>query len=78
MAIPEEAWLCEECGLVHGDEDDAYECCRPRVTEGYLCPQCDKFWSSEDEALCCCDHEHDPDAPTAAELEAHGQARLMP
>ncbi len=76
----ETVWKCHECGEIHDDEDSTYECCRPDVSEGYLCPECADFHRSEANALACC--EHDPDAPppppTAAELEAAGQLRMVP
>lgn len=76
----EMAWKCHECGEIHENEDDAYDCCRPEVSEGYLCPECGEFHRREQNALDCCEHDQDapPPPPTAAELEAAGQQRLIP
>jgi len=70
---------CGECGDIHDEEDDAVECCFPGVTEGFLCPVCQGFFIDEEAALAC--HDTDEDfvpPPTAAELEAAGQMRLLP
>lgn len=72
-----EAWRCGDCETVHDNEDDARECCAPRIEEGYLCPVCRGFLLREEDALAC--HNWDPEKPippTAAELEAAGQLRL--
>jgi hypothetical protein len=50
-----EAWLCTRCSEVHTDEEDALDCCRPRVEEGYQCPTCKTFFTDDDEAAACCD-----------------------
>lgn len=73
-------WRCDECGELHGDEEDAAECCRPNITAGYGCPVCGAFCLSENEAIDCCDFDPDgpPPPPIAAELEAAGQMRLIP
>lgn len=74
-----EAFRCDECGTVHGDEQDAYECCAPRVTEGYCCPLCDAFHHHEEEAIACCGFDPDaPPPPSAEALERAGHMRLLP
>lgn len=35
-------WKCGECGDVHEDEDEARECCMPRIWELWQCPECKK------------------------------------
>jgi len=47
----EPKWKCHRCGSIHDDEDAAFECCRPEVSEGYLCSECSGWWSTENEAL---------------------------
>lgn len=78
--VLEDAWRCNECGTVHNDEEEAYDCCRPTISEGYLCPICKKFHLSDEEAIEC--HGWDPlgppPPPTPDELEAAGQMRLLP
>lgn len=73
-------YKCCKCGDVHNDADDAEDCCRPLIIEVWACPLCREEHSDEREALSCCDY--DPDGPlpppTAAELEAMGQIRLLP
>ena len=73
------AWKCHGCGEIYNNEDDAYECCLPEVSEGYLCPECGDYFRKEADALDCCgyDDEAPPQPPTEAELEAAGQQRLF-
>ncbi len=82
---PEVRWRCESCGELHGFEDDAYECCRPAISERFICPECGDDFRTADSALdCLTAHQADDDADapihlvTAAELEAAGQMRLVP
>jgi hypothetical protein len=81
MSIIETRWKCDECGELHGGEDDARDCCRPSISEVYICPACGD-WHREEAAAqeCCAGEAGDIDAanqgPTAAELEAQGQMRL--
>lgn len=81
MKTPPELWRCEECFTVHGDENDARECCPQSVTEGYGCPACGKFFCEEGAAMECCFEENsNPDVPprlNPIELEAAGQQRLL-
>lgn len=79
MATVKVKYCCDECGTLHDYECDASECCAPEVSEVYLCSVCGAKFDVEYEAQEHCAHEHDadePDAPTHAELEAHGQQRL--
>ena len=74
-----EAWRCGDCLTVHDNELDAQECCPPKIDEGYTCPLCGDFHLAEEAALECCGWDPDmPVPPTAAELEAAGQMRLIP
>lgn len=80
MTTKNKVWRCDECGTVHKDEDYARDCCRPTVTEGYVCATCETFYNEEDEAIACCalDAPEEQRPPTAEELEAAGQVRLLP
>ncbi|WP_219117119.1 hypothetical protein [Janthinobacterium sp. UMAB-56] len=82
MSLIETRWKCGSCGDIHEDESDAHECCQPSVSEVYICPVCGAWHRGEDAAQECCPNEgEDGDAegcsPTAAELEAQGQMRLI-
>lgn len=72
-------WRCGECGEVHVWEDDARECCLPRITEVYVCPECGTHHDTLHGAEICCDSN--PEArergPSGIELEALGQTRLF-
>ena len=78
----EPKYMCDACGDVHDFEDDAADCCRPKIVLGYQCPVCRDFHPREEAALdCCADLAINggvPPMPTAAELEAAGQLRLLP
>lgn len=73
-------YKCCECGDLHDDLDDARECCVPRVEEVFLCPICQAPHNEEEDAIDCCGFDPDgpPPPPSAAELEAAGQMRLLP
>lgn len=75
----EKKWRCDQCYDVHDFEDSAAECCPPEISEGYECPVCFDWHSTEANALDCCGYDEDapPPPPTAAELEAAGQLRLI-
>lgn len=78
-ARPPEAWRCGDCETVHANEDDARECCAPLIDGGFLCPICRGFLLREEDAIACCDLYPDkPITPSALELEAAGQLRLIP
>ena len=78
-ANPEKKWRCDNCGARHARESDAGYCCRPSITKGYICPTCETFHIEEYAAIACCQAEHEaPPTPTAQELEAAGQVRLLP
>jgi len=71
-------WLCDNCDARHKSEFDAMYCCQPSITSGYICPTCETFYTEEDAAIACCQAEHEaPPTPTAQELEAAGQGRLL-
>jgi len=73
-------WRCDECNELHEYEDEAADCCPPNISKVYLCPVCAEAYAREAQAREC--HPGDPDAPppppTAQELEAAGQLRLLP
>lgn len=78
-AHPPMAWRCDDCYTVHDDDDDARECCAPEIIAGYTCPLCRDFHTREADAIACCDWDPDkPIPPSARELEAAGQLRLIP
>lgn len=54
MATYTEVWKCCECGEIHDDDDDAQECCKPRIEELYRCDVCSETHEDEDEAGNCC------------------------
>lgn len=72
-------WECDECGTRHKYEDDARDCCKPKVSEVYVCPECDEGHGTMHDAEICCDSN--PEArsrgPSGIELEALGQTRLF-
>lgn len=71
-------WRCDGCGELHEDEECARECCTPEVVEVYQCSVCHLRFEDEWEAdeHCNTHNDDEPDEPTKAELEAHGQQRL--
>lgn len=69
MAI-EPKYKCSECGYVHDLEDDAIECCAPRIDEVYACPVCNEYHDDEDDAMHCCNAE------VAAELTVQDGMRF--
>lgn len=70
-------WVCNKCNAVHDTQDDARECCAPKVCKVYVCPGCHMLHDSPDDALSCCGDAL-PSLPTADELEASGQMRIVP
>lgn len=79
---PLEKWECGECGELHDDDDEARDCCRPRIYEVYQCPVCYESHSDIDKAISCIDeHKESGDArlymAEKAELEKQGQTRLF-
>ncbi len=78
MATMHTKFRCDECGSVFEDDDNARECCQPRISEVYQCSVCHAVFDDESVAdEHCWEHADDePDAPTHAELEAAGQQRL--
>jgi hypothetical protein len=71
-------WRCEHCSEIHDSEWTAEECCPTEITRVYLCPECDTAHNGEAAAeACCCDPDAPLPLPTAVELEAAGQARLI-
>ena len=79
MTYLHKVWLCDNCDARHKSEFDAMYCCQPSITSGYVCPTCETFYPEKDEAIACCQAEHEaPPNPTAQELEAAGQERLLP
>lgn len=71
---------CNDCHELHDTEDDALDCCAPGFEERYICPLCDTDHAMAGDAFACCGFDPDgpPPPPSAAELEAHGQQRLIP
>ena len=76
---PNKSWLCNNCNTRCKSEFDALYCCQPSITSGYICPTCKTLYIEEDQAIACCQVEpEDSPTPTAQELEAAGQERLLP
>ena len=72
----ETRWCCGECGELYEEEDRAVDCCRPPPPyQVYVCPECQDEHRTELQAIGCCATEP---PPSAAELEAAGQQRLIP
>lgn len=79
-------YRCDECGTLHDFEDDAYTCCPPSVSAVFVCQDCGDWHREESEAAaCCCDDDETAETrrqavltPTAEQLEAIGQLRLVP
>lgn len=71
---------CNSCDELHDIEDDALDCCSPGYEERYICPLCNADHMMAEDALACCGFDPDgpPPPPSVAELEAHGQQRLIP
>lgn len=44
-------YRCNNCDTIFKDEDEARECCRPRITEVYLCPVCKQDFDWEDDVV---------------------------
>lgn len=73
MAQISAAWQCDSCCEVHDFEDEAQDCCAPRVIEGYKCGACGEFFRLKENAAACCGcvcmacgtHHQDADAATA-------------
>jgi hypothetical protein len=64
-------------------ENDARECCPPQVCEVFVCLDCGDWHHEKTEAESCCTDSPDerqahPPIPSAAQLEALGQLRLVP
>ena len=71
------AWQCEECGEIHDDEDDARECCMPRIHEVFVCRECGEAYPTEQAATQCCADSDEPVRPDPWALERAGQERLF-
>lgn len=71
-------WRCDECGELYDWQFAAQDCCQPQTSEVYVCPVCEDEHMQECEALECCGHDMDAHPPPSArELEAMGQIRLV-
>ena len=78
-AFLESKWRCLNCRMVHDEEFEAEECCPVEIREVWICPTCGDVFNDQAEAIAC--HDFDPEyvpPPSAAELEAAGQLRLVP
>lgn len=47
-------YSCDNCGDVHDDSDDAFDCCKPTISEFYRCPFCHEDYQGHVDALNCC------------------------
>lgn len=82
MELPEKCfkWRCEDCKEIHGNEDEAKDCCAPSISEVVTCPVCNDAHDDEAQAFDCCGYGEDPDQPifvSTVELELQGQTRLF-
>ncbi|MBW7903805.1 MAG: hypothetical protein H3C26_20240 [Rhodocyclaceae bacterium] len=79
MSAAIKRFICPDCYARHDDEYEARECCRIGVV--WECSTCGAEYDDEARADECCavdsDGEPLPYRPTAAELEAAGQMRLL-
>lgn len=73
-----EKYRCDECGSIHENVDGATTCCDPAISEVYECSVCHQVFDDEDVANghFCEPTEAEPEVPSHAELERHGQQRL--
>lgn len=71
---------CRRCHYLYTEPEEAFECCSPGYKKVYACPECRELHDVEAEAIDCCGFDPDapPPPPSAAELEAAGQMRLLP
>lgn len=71
-------YRCGECGKLHLNRDDAYNCCQPSIyaCSFWKCSECGDECDDEDKARLCCLDGETPLIPTPIELEAAGQTRL--
>lgn len=70
-------YRCGACKTVHKDEDSAFLCCLPAITEIYECPACGKDHDKRHKAVECCSDPRKSEL-SPVELEAIGQIRLIP
>lgn len=72
-------YRCGECDEIHDDEEDALDCCRPKVVQVYVCPSCGLDHDIEGDAIECCETSADDEAHRVnpIDLEAAGQQRLF-
>lgn len=54
MAKVTASWQCGLCLECHNYEEDAQECCAPRVNEGWSCDACGDFHRTLENASACC------------------------
>lgn len=69
MAAVTELWRRGECGEDHEFEDDARECCAPRISEVWRCDGCCETHDTEADALACCPDQPESDFPMASMIE---------
>jgi hypothetical protein len=49
-------YKCNNCGTLHEDEDDAYECCSDiEEVDGFKCGECGELYEDKEEAKECCE-----------------------
>lgn len=71
------AFVCANCGHRYKYDDDAIKCCPIEIWTEYFCPVCDDAHGNEQAARACCNPDAPEPPPTAAELEAMGQLRMI-
>lgn len=45
---------CSHCAVWHLDEDEARECCAPKLIEGWCCDLCKHSYRKKADAVACC------------------------
>lgn len=57
MSTVSEAYQCSDCGEWWDIEEDAVECCAPRVIHGYKCDACGDYHVLKANAENCCEFQ---------------------
>lgn len=80
MNVLDPKYQCIGCFSVFDFEGEARECCLGTTPfTVFLCPVCGEIYDEEERALTCCGYDLDhPPRPSAVDLEALGQPRLVP
>ena len=69
-----EGYKCKACGKYYHDAAPAMRCC----IVSYACPECEQEYKTVEQAEDCCGCTITLDYIPPAQLEQHGQQRLLP